>query len=508
MVEILIGLGILVALWVAYDLAQTRHAILRNFPIVGHFRYWLEAIGPELRQYIVTNNNEERPFSRDQRRWVYASSKKTNNYFGFGTDVAIDQTPNYLIIKQAAFPLLDLHPTDPGYDPEYRIPAAKVVGEARQRAKAFRPESVVNVSAMSYGSLSRNAVIALNKGAAEAGCLHNTGEGGISRHHRNGGNLMWQIGTGYFGCRSEDGTFSKDRFLETVRANPVKAIEIKLSQGAKPGLGGVLPAAKITEEIAEIRGIPMGRDCISPSRHTAFSNADELLDFVEDLAESTGIPVGIKSAVGELDFWEELAVLMQRGDRGVDFITVDGGEGGTGAAPLVFADRVSLPFKVAFPRVYRIFHQAGVADRVSFIGSGKLGFPESALFAFALGCDMVSVAREAMLSIGCIQAQRCHDGHCPTGVATQNRWLERGLDPESKASRFANYVRTLRKDLLRLSHACGVEHPSLVTLDHFEILDDRMQAMPARDWLEVEGTWGVPAVRDRDRIRELMDTRG
>jgi len=505
--EILIGLGILLLLWVVYDLVQTKHAILRNFPIIGHFRYWLEAIGPELRQYIVTSNNEERPFSRDQRSWIYASSKRANNYFGFGTDNAIDQTPNYLIIKQAGFPYRDEQPLDPGHDPDYRMPCAKVIGEARGRAKAFRPDSVINISAMSYGSLGRNAVEALNRGAALAGCLHNTGEGGISSHHRHGGDLIWQIGTGYFGCRAEDGGFSKVRFLETVANHPVKAIEVKLSQGAKPGLGGVLPAAKITEEIAEIRGIPRGEDCVSPSHHTAFSNPDQMLDFVEDLAESTGLPVGIKAAVGELDFWEQLASLMSKLDRGVDFITIDGGEGGTGAAPLVFSDRVSLPFKIAFPRVYRIFHEAGLTERVTFVGSGKLGFPETALFAFALGCDMVGIGREAMLSVGCIQAQRCHTDHCPTGVATQNRWLQRGLVPEDKAVRFANYVKMLRKDLVRLSHACGVEHPSLVTLDHFEILDDRMQAMPASDWLETGEGWGLPGVRDRERIGELMSRR-
>ena len=216
------------------------------------------------------------------------------------------------------------------------------------------------------------------------------------------------------------------RFRETVDSHDVRAIEIKLSQGAKPGMGGVLPAAKVTPEISAIRGIPMGKDCVSPSSHTSFRDEDELLDFVEKLADATGLPVGIKSAVGDTSFWTRLAHQMVSTERGVDFVTVDGGEGGTGAAPLVFADHVALPFKVAFAEVYRVFKEAAIAEKIVFIGSGRLGFPESSLFAFALGCDMVNVAREAMLAVGCIQAQRCHTGHCPTGVATQSAWLMRG----------------------------------------------------------------------------------
>jgi glutamate synthase domain-containing protein 2 len=503
---------------IAYDLLQTRHAILRNFPIVGHFRYWLEAVGPELRQYIVTDNNEERPFSRDQRTWVYASAKKENNYFGFGTDEKIELTPNYLIIKHTVFapeesgaprkkgePKRDFHPLNAvNMVGEYPIPCAKTLGGHRGRAKAFRPTSAVNVSAMSYGSLSGPAVEAMNRGAALAGCLHNTGEGGISPYHRNGGDLMWQIGTGYFGCRAADGSFSRERFLDSVAANPVRAIEIKLSQGAKPGLGGVLPAAKVTPEIAGIRGVPLGEDVISPSHHRAFGDVDEMLDYVEDLAGATGLPVGIKSAVGEDRMWRDLARQMSRGDRGVDFITIDGGEGGTGAAPLVFSDHVSLPFKIGFSRVYRIFAEEGVAEQVVWIGSGKLGFPESALLAFSLGCDMVAVAREAMLAVGCIQAQRCHTGHCPTGVATQNKWLMRGLDPTSKAARLANYVVTLRKELLWLSRACGEPHPGLVTGDHIELLDDAYSARTLWEVFGYEQGWGIPHPTDQLEIRELM----
>ncbi|MGE0592719.1 MAG: FMN-binding glutamate synthase family protein [Vicinamibacterales bacterium] len=493
------------AAWVTYDLTQRKHAILRNFPIVGHFRYWLEAIGPELRQYIVTNNNEERPFSRDQRRWVYASSKRENSYFGFGSDNEMEMAPNYLVIKHQAFPVHSPHLGEPGYDPDHAIPAAKVIGGFRGRPLAFRPASVVNISGMSFGSLSGPAVEALNRGAKLAGCLQSTGEGGIASYHLHGGDLIWQIGTGYFGCRELDGRFSMERLKERVAQTPqIRAIEIKLSQGAKPGLGGLLPQAKITREVAAIRGIRLDQDCVSPAAHTAFRDADSLLDFVEAIAAETGLPVGIKSAVGDSSFWRQLASLMAAGGRGVDFITIDGGEGGTGAAPLVFSDHVALPFKVAFGRVHRIFAEHTLHERVVFAGSGKLGFPESALFAFALGCDLVNVGREAMIAVGCIQAQRCHTNHCPTGVATQNRWLVRGLDPTLKSVRVANYIVNLRQELLALSRACGAEHPALVTADQLELLDGRFGSRTVADLFGYEAGDGVPGAKDRDEIRRIM----
>lgn len=489
---------------VAYDVTQRKHAILRNFPVVGHFRYLLESVGPELRQYIVTGNNEERPFSRDQRRWVYASSKHQNNYFGFGTDQDLEQSASYIIVKQVAFPLDAPRSGDPAFDPQYRIPCAKLMGGARGRKKAFRPTSIVNTSAMSYGSLSAAAVEAINRGVKIAGCMQNTGEGGIAPHHNHGGDLIWQLGTGYFGARDANGRFSMEHLVSAVERLPIRAIEIKISQGAKPGLGGVLPAVKVTKEIAQIRGVPIGRDCISPAAHTEFQSADGLLDFVERVADRTGLPVGLKSAVGDLQFWKDLARLMATTRRGVDFITVDGGEGGTGAAPLVFTDHVALPFKVGFSRVYRELVQQGVHTQVVLIGSGKLGFPDVALLAMALGCDMINVAREAMLSIGCIQAQRCHTGHCPTGVTTQSPWLMRGLDPTYKAARFANYVVTLRKEILQLSHACGVLHPALVTLDSFDILDPGLVARPAREVFRYESDYNVKSPIDRLAIEQLM----
>ena len=473
------------------DLTQKRHAILRNFPIVGHFRYWLEAIGPELRQYIVTSNNEERPFSRDQRRWIYASSKRENNYFGFGTDNDLERS-GYILIRHSAFPLHAPHAGEPGAAPNHALPSLRVLGGFRARKLAFQPTSVVNTSAMSFGSLSSAAIEAINRGVALAGALQNTGEGGISDHHRHGGDLIWQIGTGYFGCRDAVGRFSLDRCLESVASANVRALEIKLSQGAKPGLGGVLPAAKITREISRIRGVPMGKDCVSPASHSEFSDVSSMLDFIERLADATGRPVGIKSAVGDLGFWRDLAREMEQTGRGPDFITIDGGEGGTGAAPLVFSDHVALPFKLGFSEVYRVFAQRGIQHQVVFIGSGKLGFPETALLGMALGCDMINVAREAMMSIGCIQAQTCHTGHCPTGVATQNRWLMRGLDPTLKSARLANYLATVRKDLLQLAHACGYAHPALVPLDAIDIVASASETRSAPTVFGYERGWGLP----------------
>jgi len=488
------------------DLRQRRHALLRNFPVLGHARYLLEAIGPELRQYLVAANNEERPFTRDQRRWVYASAKQENNYFGFGTDNDIEYTAGYPVIHHRTFGRA-IPPSSPRAGHEVALPSAKVLGEARGRRKAFRPASVVNISAMSFGSLSGNAIAALNMGAATADCLHNTGEGGISTHHRQGGDLIFQIGTAYFGCRDGEGRFSLDRLKDLVDQAPVRALEIKLSQGAKPGLGGVLPAAKVSAEIAAARGVPEGRDCISPSRHAEFSDPDSLLDWVELLAAETGLPVGIKAAVGDLTFWHELTSLMVNTGRGVDFVTIDGGEGGTGAAPLIFTDSVSLPFQVGFSRVYSIFAEQGLHEQVTFIGGGKLGLPDNAVVAFALGCDMVNVAREAMLAIGCIQAQKCHTDTCPTGVATQNAWLAHGLDPQLKSHRAANYIKTLRRDLVKVAEGCGVEHPGLIDADSVEILDGRTAATSLRDVYSYRPGWGLPSAADRAMIIDIMADR-
>ena len=322
---------------------------------------------------------------------------------------------------------------------------------------------------MSFGSLGKNAVTALNLGAKGANCYHNTGEGGISPYHMQGADLVWQLGTAYFGARDKDGNFSKEMFKDTVQSNPnIKMIEIKLSQGAKPGKGGILPKEKITAEIAQIRGIPNGHDCISPTRHSAFSNIDEMVDFIECLADISGIPVGIKSAIGETLFWEKLANIMAEKKLGPDFITIDGGEGGTGAAPLTFADHVSLPFKVGFKRIYTLFQEVNVNNNITWIGSAQLGIPDRAIVAFAMGCDLINIARETMLSIGCIQARLCHTGDCPTGITTHNKRLQRGLDIESKSKRCTNFIKGLRKEILQLSHACGYEHPCQFTGNDIE----------------------------------------
>ncbi|WP_185994663.1 FMN-binding glutamate synthase family protein [Nocardioides campestrisoli] len=474
----------------AYDLTQRRHAILRNFPVIGHFRYWAEKVGPELRQYIVTSNDEERPFSRDQRRWVYASAKLENNYFGFGTDNDVEQAAGYPIIKHRTF-MGEGAQTAPHGDEGVSLPSAKVLGGPRGRRHAFRPRSVVNISGMSFGSLSGPAIEALNRGAARAGCLQNTGEGALSPHHRHGGEIVFQIGTSYFGCRDEDGNFDLARLKEVVASAPVRALEIKLSQGAKPGLGGMLPGEKVSREIAEIRGIPVGQDCASPSRHTVFHDVDSMLDFVELLAEETGLPVGIKAAVGNLEFWDQLVDQMADRTRGVDFVNIDGGEGGTGAAPMIFADSVAYPFRIGFSEVYRRFAQAGLTDEVTFIGAGKLGLAENALVAFALGADMVNVGREAMMSIGCIQAQKCHTDHCPVGVATQKARYTRGLDVGLKHERAANYIVSLRRDLLKVAEAVGVPHPAFITPDDIDILDGQRTAVSLGELYGYEPGWAA-----------------
>ncbi|SDD55451.1 Glutamate synthase domain-containing protein 2 [Geodermatophilus telluris] len=498
------GVGAVAAV-AARDLLQREHTLLRNFPVLGHARYLLESIGPELRQYLVAGNNEERPFTRDQRRWVYASAKGENNYFGFGTDNDLEYTAGYPVINHRTFGRA-VPPSHPASAADVRLPGAKVLGGPRGRRHAFRPASVVNVSAMSFGSLSGAAVEALNRGAALAGCLQNTGEGGLSVHHRHGGELVFQLGTAYFGCRDEHGRFDLQRLEDLVASAPVRALEVKLSQGAKPGLGGVLPAAKVSAEIAAARGVPPGVDCVSPSRHAEFSDADSLLDWVELLAAETGLPVGIKSAVGDLAFWDELTELMATTGRGVDFVTIDGGEGGTGAAPLIFTDSVSLPFQLGFARVYSIFARRGLTEQVTFVGGGKLGLPDNAVVAFALGCDLVNVAREAMLAIGCIQAQKCHTDTCPTGVATQNAWLAHGLDPALKSVRLAGYVATLRRDLLKVAEACGVEHPGLIGTDSVEVLTGRSASTPLAEVYGYEPGWGMPSAADREEIVRIMTT--
>ncbi|MCL4130072.1 UNVERIFIED_CONTAM: hypothetical protein GTU68_012434 [Idotea baltica] len=328
---------------------------------------------------------------------------------------------------------------------------------------------------MSFGSLSAKAIDSLNKGVKIAGAYHNTGEGGLSPYHSNGGDVVFHFGTGYFGVRAEDGGFSMEKMIKLVENNPfIRAIEIKLSQGAKPGKGGVLPGAKITPEIAAIRGVQVGKDVLSPPNHKAFKNVPEMVDFIEKLAEATGLPVGIKAAIGKLNQWEELANIMVKTGKGPDFITVDGGEGGTGAAPPSFADHVSLPWTYGFSDLYKMFQNKGLSERIVFIGSGKLGFPAKGAMAFAMGVDCINVAREAMMSIGCIQAQVCHTNRCPAGIATQSKWLQNGIDPTLKSERLAQYFKTYRKELVEITHAAGYEHPCEFKMSDIKInVDDQ-----------------------------------
>jgi len=448
------------------------HSISHNFPIAGHIRYWLESIGPEMRQYFVANNREELPFNRIERGWIYASAKHENNYEGFGTDRDI-YAHQHIFINNAMMPF-QLPENHPNQKDPYFLPCAKVIGAYHKRKKPFRPASSINVSAMSFGSLSAKAIESLNKGVQIAGAYHNTGEGGLSPYHSNGGDVIFQIGTGYFGVRDEHGNFSMEKLVKLVSENSfVKAIEIKLSQGAKPGKGGVLPGAKITAEIAGIRHVKMGVDVISPPSHKAFSNVSEMVDFIEEVAEKTGLPVGIKAAIGKLEQWSELADIMNNTGKGPDFITVDGGEGGTGAAPPSFADHVSLPWVYGFTDLYKLFQQKGLTEHIVFIASGRLGFPAKGAMAFAMGADVINVAREAMMSIGCIQAQVCHTNRCPSGIATQSKWLQNGINIPLKSERLAQYFKTFRKELLEITHAAGYEHPCQFKMSDIDVnVDD------------------------------------
>ena len=463
---------------------QKAHTISNNFPVIGHFRYILEKIGPELRQYLVANNREELPFNRIERGWIYASAKKENNYEGFGTDRDI-YSHQHIFINNAMMPF-QIPENHPNTEDHCFLPCAKVMGAYNKRKKPFRPGSVINVSAMSFGSLSAKAIDSLNKGVKMAGAYHNTGEGGLSPYHSNGGDVIFHFGTGYFGVRAADGGFSMEKMLQLIKENPfIRAIEIKLSQGAKPGKGGVLPGAKITPEIAKIRGVEIGKDVLSPPNHKAFSNVPEMVDFIEILAKKTGLPVGIKAAIGKLEQWEELANIMKATGKGPDFITVDGGEGGTGAAPPSFADHVSLPWVYGFGDLYKLFQSKGLSERIVFIGSGKLGFPAKAAMAFAMGADCINVAREAMMSIGCIQAQVCHTNKCPSGVATQSKWLQNGIDPTLKSVRLSQYFKTFRKEFIEITHAAGYEHPCEFTMNDIEVnVDDHNLAK------ELSGTYG------------------
>lgn len=483
---VLLGLGVLLSFVFIYDLIQPKKPILRNFPIIGHIRYWLITIGPELRQYIVANNREERPFTRVEREWIEEAGDGKDNYFSFGTDDEIYQ-PGYTFIKNAAVAYGDRNFIREGVYQDTTIPCAKVFGEFRGRAKPYQAQSLINVSGMSFGALSGRAVTSLNKGAKLANCYQSTGEGGLSPYHLQGADVMFQVGTGNFGVQDAEGHFSMEHLVKLTQDHPqIKLIELKLSQGAKPGKGGLLPGEKVTPEIAKIRGVKPGETCASPTKHAAFSTPRELVAHVEKIAAATGLPVGIKAAIGHVEFYEELADVMNETGQGIDFFTVDGGEGGTGAAPLAFTDHVALPFKIGFSRVYKIFLEKNLADKIVFIGAGKLGFPNRAVVAFAMGCDLIQVAREALIGIGCIQSQKCHTNNCPTGITTHKKWLEKGLAPELQAKRLMRYIHSFHNELAELTHSAGYAHPSQFKMADIEVSTGEDQTIPLKELYQYE----------------------
>jgi glutamate synthase domain-containing protein 2 len=437
----IVGLGI-------YDYCQVKQSIPRNFPILGRIRYLFELIRPEIYQYFVESDTEGVPFDRDQRSLVYQRAKKVRDTIPFGTKEDVYAT-GYEWINHSMAPL-HLKPED------MRI----TIGgpDCRQPYSA----SILNISAMSYGSLSKNAILALSRGAKLGGFAHNTGEGGISPYHFEGGaDIIWQIGTGYFGCRNSDGTFSSILFAEQASHSQIKMIELKLSQGAKPGHGGILPAAKLTPEIAAIRKVPLGKDVISPPGHSAFSNPIELLEFMANLRRlSGGKPVGFKLCVGKRR--EFLAVCKAMVETGItpDFIAVDGGEGGTGAAPLEFSNHIGSPLIEGLIFVHNALVGYSLRSRIRVLASGKVASGFGLMKRLALGADACYSARGMMLALGCIQALQCNSNHCPVGVATQNAWLMAGLDPTSKSVRVANFHRETMKSLCEMLGAIGLASPS------------------------------------------------
>ncbi len=468
---VLLGvIGVLVVLTVQ-DLTQPRHAIRRVYPVVGRLRYLVERIGPELRQYIVTNDLEERPFNRSQRAWVYQNAKGVNSAVGFGTQRDPSAPGNFHFLP-SPFPTLNEEaPEDPH---------PVVIGSARPRPFVVR--SRVNIAPMSFGALSAAAVTALAEGAAEAQAYINTGEGGLSPYHlAGGGDVVFQIGPAKYGVRMPDGALDWAKVEEWGRHPQVRAFEVKLSQGAKPGKGGILPAAKVTEEIAAIRGIPAGHASHSPNRFTEFQDTTGLVAFVEQIRAIVPAPVGIKIALGETAFIEELAAERARTGRGPDYISVDGAEGGTGAAPLSLSDHMALPLRDAIVAVDDAYRRHGVRDQVVIIAAGRTITGADAAQSIALGADLVNVARGFLFALGCIQALRCHENTCPSGVATQSKWRQRGLVPQQKAPRVTNYARAVQEDLMVVTRAIGLRSPGELRREHLEVVVDIGRRMKASE---------------------------
>jgi len=439
------------------DRLQRQHAIRRNFPLVGRMRYGIENLGPFLRQYLYDTDRDRLPFNRAERSWVYRAAKNLDNTAAFGSTLDLMQ-PGTIIFANSVFPVLEQmaeHPRPLPLGPHTPNP--------------YLPQSIFNISGMSFGALSQPAIQALSYGAAKAGCWMDTGEGGLSPYHLEGGcDIVMQIGTAKYGVRDLQGNLS-DAMLRQLAAHPqVKMFELKLSQGAKPGKGGILPAVKVTEEIAKIRGIPAGEDSISPNRHPEINNTGDLLDMIDRIRSVTGKPTGLKLALGEPAWLDELcALIKQRGERSApDFITVDSGDGGSGAAPETLIDNMGLTLRESLPALVDKLIAHGLRDRIRVIASGKLITPVNVAWALCMGADYVNSARGFLFALGCIQAMQCNKNTCPTGITTQNPKLQRGLDVELKAERVYHYVKNMQHEIEMVAHSCGVTEPRQLRRQH------------------------------------------
>jgi glutamate synthase domain-containing protein 2 len=447
----------------ARDLRQSRHAILRNYPVIGHFRFLLEYIRPEMRQYFLESDNEAAPFSRAQRSLVYQRAKGEPDKRPFGTQLDVGAEGYEWINHSMAPTKLASH--------DFRI----TVGTQASGCTQPYAMSVFNISAMSFGALSANAILALNQGAKRGGFAHDTGEGSISQHHRvHGGDLVWEVGSGYFGCRNDDGSFNADKFGANARDPQVRMIELKLSQGAKPGHGGLLPGPKVTAEIAAARGVPIGVDCVSPAAHSAFSTPLEMMHFIAYLRElSGGKPTGFKLCIGHPWEWFAIVKAMQATGITPDFIVVDGAEGGTGAAPLEFTDHVGAPLQEGLLLVHNTLMGVNLRERIRLGCAGKVVSAFDIARMMALGADWCNSARGFMFALGCIQAQSCHTGNCPTGVTTQDAHRQQALHVPTKADRVYNFHQQTLYALQEMVQAAGLTHPGAITAHHIvRRLDD------------------------------------
>jgi glutamate synthase domain-containing protein 2 len=459
-----VGLVLLIALVMfVVDVTQTEHAVRRNFPVIGRFRYLFEGLGGYMRQYFIALDREELPFNRAERSWVYRAAKGVDSTVAFGSTRDL-HVPGTVLFANSAFPVLDTEALEP---------AAVTIGPRCEHAYTTR--SLFNVSAMSYGAISKPAVQALARGAARAGIWINTGEGGLAPYHlEGGGDIVFQIGTAKYGVRDAAGLLSEARLAELAALPQIKLFELKLSQGAKPGKGGILPAIKVTPEIAKIRGIPVGYDSISPNRHLEAGNVEELLDLVHRIRDVSGKPTGLKYVVGSRDWLDDLCLaIWARGTASApDFLTIDSGDGGTGAAPMPLMDNVGLPLRESLPLTVDQLNHYGLRERIKVIASGKLVTPADAAWAYCVGADFVSSARGFMLSLGCIQALQCNLNTCPTGITTHRKRLQRGLDPADKSERVKRYALEMHKGIAMLAHSCGVVEPRALRRHHCRVVTD------------------------------------